>query len=144
VGNSESCDQQIIAEFRATGGVVMGALADTPMLLLHHVGARSSLQRVSPPAWWPVGETAVAVLASKFGAQRHPAWYHNLLADPTTIAEIRAETWRAHARVALVDERWLLLSRIMAATPSAAAAVRNAEGEVPVVVLELQDRLDAR
>jgi deazaflavin-dependent oxidoreductase (nitroreductase family) len=135
VGNRESYDQQIITEFRATGGVVTGALAGTPMLLLHHVGARSGIERVTPLVWWTAGKTAVAVLASNFGAPRHPAWYHNLLANPTTIAEMGTETWRVHARVTVANERRLLLGRIMTATPSAAAAVGNTPREVPVVVL---------
>jgi deazaflavin-dependent oxidoreductase (nitroreductase family) len=143
VGNGDSYNQEFIAEFRATGGVMAGALADARMLLLHHVGARSGIERVTPLVWWPANETAVAVLASNYGAPVHPAWYRNLLANPTTIAEIRAETWRVQARVAVANERRLLLKRIMAATPSAAAVVRNTQREIPVVVLDLLDRVDA-
>jgi deazaflavin-dependent oxidoreductase (nitroreductase family) len=80
---------------------------------------------------------------SNYGAPRHPAWYHNLLANPATIAEIRAETWRVRARVTVADERRLLLDRIGAATPSAATALRNTQREIPVVVLDLLDRLPA-
>jgi deazaflavin-dependent oxidoreductase (nitroreductase family) len=144
VGDPDSYNQQVIAEFRARHGVVGGGLADSSMLLLHHVGVRSGLERISPLVWWPAGETAVAVLASNYGALRHPAWYHNLLANPTTIAEIGAEKWRVHARVAVADERGLLLDRIMTATPSAAAAVRNTQRQIPVVVLDLLGSLDAR
>ncbi|HXA32743.1 MAG TPA: nitroreductase family deazaflavin-dependent oxidoreductase [Acidimicrobiales bacterium] len=143
VANEESYNQQIIAEFRARGGVVTGALADTRMLLLHHVGARSGIERVTPLVWWPAGEAAVAVLASNYGAPRHPAWYQNLLANPKTIAEIGAATWTVHARVAVANERRVLLDGIMAANPSAAAAVRNAQREIPVVVVDLLDTLDA-
>jgi deazaflavin-dependent oxidoreductase (nitroreductase family) len=102
----------VIEEFRARAGVVGGALAETPLLLLHHVGVRSGRERVTPLAWWSAGENAVAVLASNFGASRHPAWYYNLLAKPTTIAEIRSEASRFHARVAVVDERSRLPARI--------------------------------
>ncbi|HEX4865065.1 MAG TPA: nitroreductase/quinone reductase family protein, partial [Acidimicrobiales bacterium] len=98
----------------------------------------------TPRPWWLASKpTAVAVLASNYGAAQHPAWYRNLVANPTTIAEIRGETWKVHARVAVADERRRLLDRIMAATPSAAAAVRNTEREIPVVVLDRLDRLDA-
>jgi deazaflavin-dependent oxidoreductase (nitroreductase family) len=135
-------DEQVIAEFRAHGGVVRGALAGTSMLLLHHVGKRSGIKRVTPLAWWPAGESAAAILASNFGAPRHPAWFNNLLADPTTIAEIDTETWRVHARVAVANERRILLRRIMTATPSAAVAVSKAQREIPVVVLDLLGKLD--
>jgi deazaflavin-dependent oxidoreductase (nitroreductase family) len=86
VGDPDSYNQQIIAEFRAGHCVAGGPLADASMLLLHHVGVRSCLERISPPVSWPAGDTAVAVLASNYGALRHPPWYHNLLANPTTIA----------------------------------------------------------
>jgi deazaflavin-dependent oxidoreductase (nitroreductase family) len=144
VRDRDSYDEQVIAAFRAGGGVVRGALVKTPLLLLHHVGVRSGRERVTPLAWWPAGETAVAVLASNFGASRHPAWYYNLLASPTTIAEIGTETWRVRARVAVANERRVLLERIKTATPSAAAAVRNTRREIPVVVLDLLGRIDAR
>jgi deazaflavin-dependent oxidoreductase (nitroreductase family) len=143
-GDRDTYDEQVIAEFRSQGGVVKGALAGTPMLLLHHVGVRSGLERVTPLAWWPTGETAVAVLASNFGAPRHPAWFYNLLANPTTIIEIDAETWRVHARVATANERRLVLERIMTATPSAAAAVRKTQREIPVVVLDLLGKVDGK
>jgi len=143
-GKRDSYDEQVIEEFRARGGVVGGALAEIPLLLLHHVGVRSGLARVTPLAWWSAGETAVAVLASNFGASRHPAWYHNLLANPTTIAEFGTQTWRVRARVAVAKERSQLLALIKSATPSAAAAVRNTQREVPVVVLDLVEKLVGR
>jgi deazaflavin-dependent oxidoreductase (nitroreductase family) len=136
MGDRDTYNEQVIAEFRAQGGVVGGALADTRVLLLHHVGARSGLERVTPLVRWPAGETAVAVLASNFGAPRHPAWFYNLLGHPATIVEIGTEICTVHARVAVADERRLLLDRIMTATPSAALAVRNTGREIPVVVLD--------
>jgi deazaflavin-dependent oxidoreductase (nitroreductase family) len=142
MGKRDAYNQQVIGEFRAHGGVLKGELADANTLLLHHVGARSALERVAPLVWWPAGDNAVAVLASNFGATRHPAWYHSLLANPTTVAEIRREYWKVHARVAVADERRLLLGRITAASPSAAAAVRSTRREIPVVVLDLLARLD--
>ena len=58
------------------------------------------------------------------------------------IAEIGAEAVRVHARTAVANDRRLLLDSIMADTPSAAAAVRTTQREIPVVVLDLLDRLD--
>jgi deazaflavin-dependent oxidoreductase (nitroreductase family) len=144
VEDRDSYDKQVVEEFRARAGAVGGALANTPLLLLHHLGVRSGRGRVTPLAWWSAGETSVAVLASNFGALRHPAWYYNLLAKPTTIAEIGSESWRVHARVAVANERSRLLARIKAATPSAAAAVRSTQREIPVVVLDLLGQLDDR
>ena len=91
-------DQQVIAEFRARG--VIKATGNLSLLLLHHVGARSGTERVTPLAYWPVSSDTVAVLASNRGATTNPHWYHNLIANPTTTAEIGTDTWAVHARVA--------------------------------------------
>jgi deazaflavin-dependent oxidoreductase (nitroreductase family) len=89
-------------------------------------------------------EPQLRSLHRNFGAPRHPAWFYNLLANPTTVAEINSDTWSTHARVAVQNERRLLLERIRSATPSAAAAIRNTPREIPVVVLDLLGRLDER
>ena len=79
VENRAVYDEQVIEQFRAGGRVVGGALAETPLLLLHHVGVRSRRERVTPLAWWSAGDTAVVVLASNFGAFRRP---HNHRSSP--------------------------------------------------------------
>ena len=114
-------------------------MKDLSLLLLHHVGAKSGVERVTPLAYWPVAGNTVAVLASNMGAPRHPAWYHNLVANPTTTAEIGAETWTVRARVVDPDERRELLDRIMAESPLVAAAVSRTSSEIPVVILERLD-----
>jgi deazaflavin-dependent oxidoreductase (nitroreductase family) len=110
------------------------------LLLLHHVGAKSGAERVTPLAYWRIGNGAVAVLASNYGAPRHPGWYHNLLAHPTTTAEIGADTWSVRARVAPSDERRRLIAEIAARTPSVAATVKAAQRPIPVVILDLLEQ----
>lgn len=44
-------DFDIIAEFRANGGRVGGQLQGSDILLLHHTGARSGVERVAPLAY---------------------------------------------------------------------------------------------
>jgi deazaflavin-dependent oxidoreductase (nitroreductase family) len=112
------------------------------LLLSHHVGAKSGSERVTPLAYWPVTDNAVVVLASNRGAPRHPDWYYNLVANPTTTAEIGAETWTVRARVAAPEERRALIDRLMAETQSVAAAVGHTSREIPVVILDLLARRD--
>ena len=133
----ESHDDEVTEEFRARHGAVGGPLAGTRLLLLHHRGAKSGVERVTPLAWWPAGDGAVAVLASNFGAPRHPGWYRNLVANPDTTVEIGKATRQARARVANPDERRVLLGRITAEAPSVTAAIRNTSREIPLVVLQL-------
>jgi deazaflavin-dependent oxidoreductase (nitroreductase family) len=136
----DSDDREVISQFRARHGTVGGELAGTRMLLLHHRGAKSGAERVTPLAWWPAGDGSVAVLASNFGAPRHPGWYYNVVANPDTTIEIGPDTLRVRASVANVDERRVLLSGITAETPSVIAAIGNTSREIPLVVLQLVKR----
>jgi deazaflavin-dependent oxidoreductase (nitroreductase family) len=134
-------DEEVIAEFRARGGIVAGRLAGLSLLLLHHVGAKSGAERVTPLAYWRIGHGALAVLASNYGAPRNPGWYHNLVAHPTTAAEIGADTWAVRARVAPPDERRRLIAGTAARTPSVAATIRTTRRPIPVVILDLIEQV---
>jgi deazaflavin-dependent oxidoreductase (nitroreductase family) len=87
----------VVEEFRANGGRVGGALGHTPLLLLHHVGARSGIERVTPLAYLAQGDGRYAVIASDGGSPRHPAWYHNLKANPKATVEVGDKTFEAVA-----------------------------------------------
>lgn len=127
---------KIIAEFRANGGKVGGPFQGSDILLLHHTGARSGRQRVSPLAFQWVGSD-LAVFAAKAGAPDNPAWYHNLLAHPDTTVEIGSKTVRVHARLAQPAERDVLYTRQKQRDPAFAHYESTAAPRtIPVVVLE--------
>ena len=137
---TDTFDEQVMSEFRARGGVVSG-LQDLSLLLLHHFGAKSGSERVTPLAFWSVSDNAVAVLASNRGAPRHPDWYYNLVAHPTKTVELGAETWSVRARVAAAEERRNVTDRLVAESPSVASAVSRTSRQIPVVILELLARV---
>jgi deazaflavin-dependent oxidoreductase (nitroreductase family) len=138
---TDAFDEQVISEFRARGGVVSG-LQDLSLLLLHHVGAKSGSERVTPLAFWAVSDNAVVVLASNRGAPRHPDWYYNLVAHPTTTVEIGAQTWSVRARAAAPEERRKVTDRLVAESPSVASAMGRTSRQIPVVILELLAKVD--
>jgi deazaflavin-dependent oxidoreductase (nitroreductase family) len=88
---------KIIAEFRASRGRVGGTWAETPLLLLHHTGAKSGVSRVNPVAYLPDGSRYL-VWAANGGAPNHPDWYRNLMARPNTRIEVGSETIDVVAR----------------------------------------------
>ena len=47
----------------------------------------------------------MALIASNFGGTKHPAWYHNLKANPQATVSVGRDTWRATARLATPNER---------------------------------------
>jgi deazaflavin-dependent oxidoreductase (nitroreductase family) len=103
------------------------------MLLLDHVGAKSGAKRTSPLLYIPDGENVV-IVASKGGYPKHPAWFHNLMANPDTTAQIGRELRPVHARVATAEERERLWPRVVAAYADYQA--RSKGREIPLVILE--------
>jgi deazaflavin-dependent oxidoreductase (nitroreductase family) len=127
---------KIIAEFRANGGKVGGPFAGANMLLLHHTGARSGTQRVTPLGYQPVGDS-FAVFGSKAGAPENPAWYHNLIAHPDTSIEVGTQTLDVRARVAEPAERDVIWDRQKQRSPQFAQyEEKAAPRKIPVIVLD--------
>ena len=52
-----------------------------------------------------VDDGRVFVVASKAGAPRHPAWFHNLRANPSVTAELGDRSFQARAVVTAGEER---------------------------------------
>ena len=106
------------------------------MLLIDHVGAKSATQRTSPLLYIPDGDDVV-VVASKGGFPKHPAWYHNLMANPDTTAQVGRERRPVHARVATPEERQRLWPIVVKAYPNYADyQARSGGREIPLVILE--------
>jgi deazaflavin-dependent oxidoreductase (nitroreductase family) len=69
--------------YRLTRGRhTLGSLVSgIPIVMLTTTGARSGKPRTVPVLGLPT-EYGLVVIASNFGQDRHPAWYHNLRARP--------------------------------------------------------------
>lgn len=129
----------IVEEFRANEGRVGGAFEGRPILLLHHFGAKSGVERVNPLAYQQIGDS-FAVFASKGGSPTNPDWYHNLLAHPNAQIEVGTRTVDVVARVPDTEERrriWEEQKRLM---PGFGDYERRTTREIPVVVLDPVDR----
>ena len=128
-------NQELIQEFRANRGKTGGPFATRPLLLLTTIGARSGQARTTPLMSIPDGERLL-VLASNFGAPKHPDWYHNLLAHPSVTVELGSETYRATATPLVGGEREQTWARIVERYPSLAALQIQTRRQVPIVALE--------
>jgi len=125
---------QVIDEFRANRGRVGGMFEGLPMLLLHHVGAKSGESRVAPLAYLPDGGNYV-IYASKGGAPTNPGWYHNLIAQPQTRIEVGGEALSVVAHEATGEERDRLFDEQASQRPQFAEYQRNTDRIIPVLVL---------
>jgi len=135
VSERDEWNRKIVEEFRTNAGVVGGPFEGVPILLLHHRGAKSGTERVSPLAYRRDGDNLV-VFASKGGAPTNPDWYHNLRAHPDVDIEVGTDEVKARARVADGDERERLWSAQKQDVPAFADYEEKTERQIPVVVLE--------
>jgi deazaflavin-dependent oxidoreductase (nitroreductase family) len=137
MSDANDFNQRIVEEFRANDGKVGGPFQGLPLLLLHHTGAKTGIERVNPLAYQRLGDDAVAVFASKGGAPTNPDWYHNLVANPSASVEIGTERHDVTAHVAASDERRRIWEAQKEAFPNFAEYEATTGGRViPVVVLE--------
>ena len=131
-------NRRIIEEFRGNAGKVGGPFEGAPMLLLHHEGAKTGVERVNPLVYQPVGES-FAVFASKAGAPTNPDWYHNLIANPEATVEVGEDTVRVRARVAEGEERDRIWTKQKQDRPNFADYEKKTSRQIPVVILERLD-----
>lgn len=126
----------IIDEFRANEGRVGGMFEGAPLLLLHHAGARTGTDRVSPLMYQNV-DGGFAIFASKTGADTNPDWLHNLMANPQTTVEVGTETTPVRARLAAGKEHDLIWEHQKETWPQFAEYERATTRDViPVIVLD--------
>ena len=135
MGDRQDWNKKIIEEFRANQGKVGGMFEGTPILLLHHTGAKSGKVRVNPLAYQANGDRLV-VFASKGGAANNPDWFHNLKANPRATVEVGTETRDVRARVAEGEEREKIWSRQKEIMPGFAGYETETTRQIPVIILE--------
>jgi deazaflavin-dependent oxidoreductase (nitroreductase family) len=127
---------EIINEFRANEGRVGGPFEGSPVLLLHHTGAKSGTERVNPLVYQPLDGGRYAIFASKAGADTNPDWFHNLVAHPRTTIELGTETVAVVCRVTDGAERETIWSAQKAAAPGFAEYESKTTRQIPVIVLD--------
>ena len=88
---------------RATGGRVKSTVT-APTVLLTHTGAKSGEERTTPLSYFTQDDDVV-LIASRGGSRRHPAWYHNVRANPEVELWTRGGGGRYRAREAEGAER---------------------------------------
>ena len=122
--------------YRATGGLVGHRFPGLPpTLLLDHVGAKSGKRRTTPLLYVRDGENLVLV-ASKGGYPRHPAWFHNLRANPETTVQVGRRRRPVRARVAKPEERARLWPKAVETWAGYTDYQERTDREIPLVILE--------
>jgi len=123
-------NQGVISEFRANHGVV--SQPPFPILLLTTTGARTGRPATVPLGFAVDDIGRVFVMASKAGAPRHPAWFHNLRANPAVTVELGDRSYQARAVVTEGEERDRLYAMV---SGGASEYEKNTDRVFPVIVL---------
>jgi deazaflavin-dependent oxidoreductase (nitroreductase family) len=132
--NFDEMNRTVIAEFRETGGKAGGMFEGKPLVLVHHVGAKSGTERIAPLV--PLlDEGSTFIFASKGGADTNPDWYHNLVANPRTVVELGTETFPVTARVLTGAERDEIYAKQVAVEPQFGEYQRSTKRLIPVLEL---------
>jgi deazaflavin-dependent oxidoreductase (nitroreductase family) len=139
-GGANEFNERIIEEFRANQGQVGGPLAGTTVILVHHIGNRSGLKRVSPLAVSAQRDGRLAVVASNGGANTHPDWYYNLKANPKIEVELGTQIFRALAKELDDAARAELWPSLIAESPSIGEFQARTTRRIPVFILIRLDR----
>lgn len=132
--SSDEYNAKIIDEFRANNGRVGGMWEETPLLLLHHTGARSGVSRVNPVAYLP-DDGRYFIWAANGGAPKDPAWYYNLKEHPVTRIEVSSETVDVVAEEATGHERDRLFAKAAERYSQLLDIARKTERTIPLIVL---------
>ena len=127
-------NKRVIQEFRANDGIVGGHFDGIDLLLVHTTGAKSGKLRINPVAYFSEGEEYV-IAASKGGADNHPDWYHNLVANPEVIFEVGPDTFAGTAVVPDEPERRELYDKLASIYPMFKEYEAKTERVIPIIKL---------
>ncbi len=125
-----------IEAYRASGGRQANTLRDTgiPILLVTCRGRRTgklrtfALMRIAH-------EGEYALVASKGGAPEHPAWYHNLIANPDQVMiQDGPKPFDARVRELTGAERETWWPRAVAVFPTYAEYQARTSRQIPVLL----------
>ena len=120
--------------YRRTNGKVLSRMRGKPTLLLTTTGRRTGRLHTVPLPYLADGD-AMIVIGSDSGAERHPAWVLNLIADPRVTVQYLADSGPAHAEILADDERKAMWERISVEAPWYVGYQQRTSREIPLIRL---------
>jgi deazaflavin-dependent oxidoreductase (nitroreductase family) len=125
-----------VAAYEASGGTEANTLRDTgiPVIIVTMKGAKSGkVRKIALMRVEHDGE--YALVASYGGAPSHPAWYHNLVAEPSEVqVQDGPAPFDVTVREVEGDERAAWWERAVAVFPNYAEYQAKTDRQIPVLV----------
>lgn len=126
---------RIIREFRANAGTVGGDFEGSPLILIHHKGAKSAAEHVAPLGCFPQSDGRYVIVASNGGGPKNPDWYYNLSAHPEIDVEFGSERFGVTVKELEDRERDEVWENAINAAPQLAEYKERTSRKIPVLRL---------
>jgi deazaflavin-dependent oxidoreductase (nitroreductase family) len=123
--------------YRLTSGILGSQMGGQSMLLLSTTGRKSGKIHVIAISYFRDGNHYLLV-ASNWGKEHHPAWYHNLISQPLADIQVKARKLRVTGRPAADEEYERLWTLVNAKNPMYTRYQQNTRRKIPIVILEPQ------
>ena len=123
-----------ISLYRLTRGKFGGRVQGLQVLLLMTIGRKTGRERTTPLGYF-MEDGNYVITASNAGRDVHPAWFHNLRANPHVTIEIKDRQLEAEAEVAAPEKRRALWSQLISLSPWYANYAKKTTREIPLVIL---------
>jgi deazaflavin-dependent oxidoreductase (nitroreductase family) len=125
--------------YLASGGTEGHERDGVRTLVLATTGRRTGTPRRTCLIYGTSGD-AYVVVASKGGADVDPAWFMNLVAEPTVGVQAGTRRFTARARVASAAERASLWDQMTGIFPLYEEYAQKTDRQIPLVLLTPLDR----
>lgn len=132
VEDMKAINRGVIKDFRRAEGV-----EDTDrdgLILLTTLGARTGRPCTTPVGSYP-DHDRLLIVASSLGAQKHPDWYFNLVANPLVMVEVSNESYQGVASSLVGEDRERAWSRLLTESPFLYDHQANTVRMLPVVAI---------
>lgn len=124
-----------LAAIEAAGDTRAASINGMAVIVMDIKGAKSGLWR-RVPVMRVEHDGRYAIFASSGGAPKHPAWYHNLVANPDIDLQDGTQTHPFRVRELSGDERAQWWDRGVAAFPPYAEYQTKTDRLIPVLLAE--------
>ena len=128
--------------YRLTGGRLGSRMAGQNVLLLHTTGRKSGKPYTNPLNYYRDNGNYL-VVASNWGKDRHPAWFYNLMKQPTTTIQVKEHLIQVRASQAGAVEYDRLWSLVAGQNAYYVRYQQQTGRKIPLVILAPEDAISA-
>lgn len=120
--------------YRLSGGSLGGTMQGAPILLLTTTGGKTGKKRTLPLIYLRT-DKGYALVASYAGADKDPAWYSNLVANPECAIRVGRKSFAVHAETVSEDRHAQLWPKLVEIYADYALYQKRTNRSIPVVEL---------